>query len=119
VKVSHLLGGYFEEAPQRRPLYESNFTNSLPIVPRRSEWKSEEEGLLRKFEFRERSSLKDFVLATLDLEDDMLHRVKVTIEDDSVSVFYSSTSTLQGRQRDKEFTGYLDEVYSQVNTRRG
>jgi len=116
--MSELLGEYFERGSSRGPLYESQFTSSLPVSVNRSSWEREEEGLLRKFEFRSRHSLKDFVLAALDLEDELLHKVKLTVEDDTVSVFYSSSSTEQGRGRDREFTGYLDEVYSQVNNRR-
>ena len=119
MRVSELLGEYFERGSSHRPLYESQFSSSLPVSAVKSKWDREEEGLLRKFEFHDRSSLKDFVLATLDLEDDMLHRVKITVEDNHVSVFYSSMSTEQGRGRDREFTGYLDEVYSQVNYQRG
>jgi len=115
VKVSHLLEGYFENGSGRRNLFESQIGYSLPVVPKRSEWTREEEGLLRKFEFNSRHTLKDFVLATLDLEDEMLHRVKITIEDETVNVFYSSSSTAQGRDRDHEFTEYLEEIYEQVN----
>jgi hypothetical protein len=114
VRLNELLDGYFRDAPQRRPLYESNFSSSLPVIVKKSEWEIDDEGLLRSFKFRDRSSLKDFTLAALDLEDDVLHRVKLTIEGDSVSVFCSSKATPQGRQADEEFMGFLDEVYSQV-----
>ena len=119
MKVSDLLVEYFENPGPRRILREEAFAPSLPISPKRSEWTREEKGLLREYDFRERSTLKDFVLSVLDLEDEMAHRVKMEIEDERVKVFYSSRSTEQGRLRDREFTDYMEEIYGQVTGERG
>lgn len=118
MKVSDLLVEYFENPAPRRLLREETFAPSLPIVPKRSEWTRDEKGLLREYTFRERSSLKDFVLSVLDLEDEMAHKVRVEIEEETVMVFYSSRSTEQGRMRDREFTDYMEEIYGQVTGER-
>lgn len=118
MKVSDLLTEYFENPGPRRILREEMLP-SLPIMPKKSEWKREERGLLRDFVFNDRPSLKDFILSVLDLEDEMMHRVKIEIEEDRVSVFYDSRSTEQGRSRDMEFTEYMEEIYGHITGERG
>lgn len=108
MKVSRLLEGYFVN-DGRTKLHESGFMLGLPIVPKKSEWKLEGDVLLRKFKFKDRSHLKDFVVALLELEDDTNDECIVIIESSTVRV-----SCAAGSHKSDDFLNDLDGMYAEI-----
>ena len=108
MKMSRLLEDYFVNDTRSR-LHEAGFMQGLPIVPKKSEWKAEGDKLLRKFEFKDGSHLKDFVIVLLELSEDSHNKITITIESSTVKV-----SNPIGAYSSDDFLQDLDDAYTEI-----
>lgn len=90
---------------------------NLPIVPDTITWKvvSDPERFMRRFEFSDRSRLIDFLGEVFELEDEMQHHAKITVDHLHVDVEIYTKSIDCITELDLEFTKTVSQIYEDVN----
>lgn len=116
-KLTQLMQEYFLEssAPQSRNFLMAEST-SLPITPGKITWEivSDPERLMRRFEFSNRSKLIDFLGEVFELEDEMNHHAKITVEHLHVDIEIYTKSINCVTELDLEYTKTVSQIYEDV-----
>ena len=117
-RVSHLMRDYFDECSA------SNKKNSLlmfenanvPIVPEVITWKvvTDPERFMRRFEFSSRERLTDFLGEVLELENEIEHNGKITIDHLNVDIEIYTKSIDCITELDVEYTKAVSQIYEDV-----
>ena len=115
-KISQLIQEYFvESSPPRRDFLMTE-SAGLPIVPDKITWEivSDPERLMRRFEFSNRSKLIDFLGEIFELEDEMNHHAKITVDHLHVDIEIYTKSINCVTELDLEYSKTSSQIYEDV-----
>ena len=119
IRVTQIMRDYFEEASGPSPI--KNFSlmvenSRMPIVPDVIEWKivTDPERFMRRFEFSSRDRLTDFLGEVLELENEMNHNGKISIDHLHVDIEVYTKSIDCITELDIEYTVAVSQIYEDV-----
>lgn len=120
--LSSIMEGYFEKPRSTNPgmsfLNEVGcFENDLPVTANRSDWvvESSPERLTKKFEFPSTDARNYFISEMLQYEKETSHNAMICIEGKDVTVEVYTHDLMSVTELDKEYAGYCDLVFSDMN----
>ena len=113
---------YFDDQSQLRDssdvsrMLSEGFEKDMPIVPSVMKWKvvTDPERLMRRFEFSTKDILIDFLAKLFDLEDEMGHDAKITIDELNIDVEIYTRSIDCITDLDLEYIKKLDLIFEDV-----
>lgn len=113
--VAGLMKEYFRPESQRVLL--EALPKEVPIEPKKSEWKvtSDGESLLRSFEFKKDSDLRNFVNDLLQMQEEMEHHGQILIDQKTVKVKIKTKTLNRITELDVEYASQLDKIYNDSN----
>jgi pterin-4a-carbinolamine dehydratase len=120
--LKEIMKEYFDDQSRSRDssgiprMLSEGFANDIPIVPSVMKWRvvTDPERLMRRFEFLTRGILIDFLSELFELEDEMGHNAKVTIDELSIDVEIYTRSIDCITDLDLEYTKKLDLIFEDV-----
>lgn len=120
-KVLGLMREYFGDSPalpRNKNLINEQVSKSLPIEPKRSDWKITEDGksLIRSYSFKEFRSFVNFINDLLQMQNEMKHHGQILILEKEVRVKVSTESLQRITELDTEYAAQLDMIYKDSQT---
>ena len=115
-KVLGLMREYFGDnttLSRSKKLINEQISKSLPIEPKRSDWKITDDGksLIRSYSFKEFRSLVNFINDLLQMQNETKHHGQVLILEKEVRVKVSTESLQRITELDTEYAAQLDMIY--------
>ena len=118
ISVSQIMRKYFEEPScvSKNPSFLMTESAGVPIVPDVIEWKivTDPERFMRRFEFSTRDRLVDFLGEIFELENEMDHNGKITIDHLHVDIEVYTKSIDCITELDVEYTKAVSQIYEDV-----
>jgi pterin-4a-carbinolamine dehydratase len=117
--LATIMQDYFDESPASHT--DSSFLikeqKRVPIIPEVIEWKivSDPERLMRRFEFDSRQRLVDFLGEVLEMENEMNHNAKITIDHLHIDIEVYTKSIDCVTDLDLEYTQIVSQIYEDVS----
>ena len=115
MKMADLMRDYFDE----RCAPESLLTeNNLPVKKKQAmDWEIESgpNRLVKKFRFKKREHLYNFIEDVLEYEDEKQHHARITIEYKTVTIQVWTHDLKDITDMDKEYARTLNEIYKDSN----
>ena len=116
-RVSRLMREYFEDhTPAIAPRFLLTETHAVPIIPDVIKWKivTDPERFMRRFEFETRDRLVDFLGEILELENEMQHNGKITVDHLRIDIEVYTKTVDCVTELDIEYTKAIDQIYEDV-----
>ena len=117
--LSIIMREYFEETDTKSqsPIRTLTESRDMPIVPDVIEWKivTDPERLMRRFEFNSREKLIDFLGEVFELEDEMNHHGKITVDHLHVDIEIYTKSIDCVTEIDLEYSKTISQIYEDVS----
>jgi pterin-4a-carbinolamine dehydratase len=115
-----IMQDYFDESPAP-PNTGNSFLikeqKRVPITPEVITWKivTDPERLMRRFEFKSRQRLIDFLGEVLEMENEMNHNAKITIDHLYIDIEVYTKSIDCVTEIDLEYTQTVSQIYEDVS----
>jgi pterin-4a-carbinolamine dehydratase len=115
--LSTIMKDYFNEGQETaRSSFLMTEQRSVPIIPNVIQWKrvTDPERLMRRFEFVTRNRLIDFLSLVFELEDEMNHHGRISIDHLHVDIEVYTKTVDCVTEIDIEYTKSVSEIYEDV-----
>lgn len=114
--VSSLMKNYFVQDVTHQILREG-LVPDLPIKAKKVEWKQTQDStaLIRSYEFKSDSQLRDFVNELLSMQEYMEHHAQILIEKKVVKVRIGTPTLNRVTELDTEYAAKADQIYHETS----
>ena len=118
-RISHIMREYFDDDKKRPTLSVGGLLlerHDVPIKPDVMKWRvvTDPERFMRRFEFSSRPRLVDFLGEVLELENELNHHGKVTVDHLHVDIEVYTKNLDCITELDIEYTKAIDMIFEDV-----
>jgi pterin-4a-carbinolamine dehydratase len=118
-RVSQIMNEYFEEDDAMKPRAPAGLLferSDLPVKPDIMKWRvvTDPERFMRRFEFTTRSRLIDFLGEIFELEEELGHHGKLTIDHMHIDIEVHTKDLDCITELDIEYTKAIDMIFEDV-----